>query len=119
MIIDNAHVAYDAVQWHLGLFKWEYTPTFRGYDSFLGYYSGSQDYFTHRDSGFDLHLDIGPNCGQNCSQPQLQLNGNYSTHIYADRAVTILAEHPSASDPLFLYMPFRKSWLCTRSTCLE
>ena len=54
-------------KWHLGLWNWKYTPTFRGYDSFLGYYSGSQDYLTHKDMGYDLHLDIGTNCGKNCS----------------------------------------------------
>ena len=27
---------------HLGLYRWDMTPTFRGYDSFYGYYSGSQ-----------------------------------------------------------------------------
>ena len=30
-------------KWHLGLWHWGYTPTYRGFDSFLGYYSGSQD----------------------------------------------------------------------------
>ena len=30
-----------------GYCKWEYTPTYRGFDSFLGFYLGSQNYFTH------------------------------------------------------------------------
>ena len=120
-------------KWHLGLFEWKYTPTFRGCKytqlgstgrsrsrsrtpqppplvpvTFLRnvlavvcrrllprLLQRSQDYFTHKDSGFDLHLDIGPNCGPNCSKAMLQLNGTYSSHIYADRAVTVLQEHPS------------------------
>ena len=32
---------------HLGYKLKEYTPTFRGYDSFLGYYNSQEDYFTH------------------------------------------------------------------------
>jgi hypothetical protein len=35
-----------ARRWHLGMSRWEYTPTFRGYNSFHGFYSGGQDYFT-------------------------------------------------------------------------
>ncbi len=37
-------------KWHLGMSRWEYTPTFRGYRSFVGFYSGGQDYFTHIES---------------------------------------------------------------------
>ena len=125
-------------KWHLGLWHWGYTPTYRGFDSFLGYYSGSQDggprlgprpldrcrsipfpihpptrhgsdhssppaaytmphrspsparcthacmpqhacprvptgpylpqdYFSHRDEGFDFRLDVGARCGDGCS----------------------------------------------------
>lgn len=27
-------------KWHLGFYKWGMTPTFRGFDSFVGFYSG-------------------------------------------------------------------------------
>ena len=34
-------------KWDLGMHKWEYTPTYRGFDSFYGYYSAAEDYFNH------------------------------------------------------------------------
>lgn len=34
-------------RWHLGYCKWQYTPTFRGFDSFRGFYLGSGDYYEH------------------------------------------------------------------------
>nr|XP_045584705.1 arylsulfatase I-like [Procambarus clarkii]XP_045584706.1 arylsulfatase I-like [Procambarus clarkii]XP_045584707.1 arylsulfatase I-like [Procambarus clarkii]XP_045584708.1 arylsulfatase I-like [Procambarus clarkii]XP_045584709.1 arylsulfatase I-like [Procambarus clarkii]XP_045584710.1 arylsulfatase I-like [Procambarus clarkii] len=33
-------------KWHLGYCSWAYTPTNRGFDSFYGYYLGSQTYFS-------------------------------------------------------------------------
>jgi hypothetical protein len=35
---------------HLGVYKWESTPSFRGFDSFYGYYHGAEDYFNRKNA---------------------------------------------------------------------
>ena len=51
-------------KWHLGYCQWEFTPTFRGFESFIGYYSCAEDYFTHKvGRGLDFHNDSSPLCG--------------------------------------------------------
>ncbi|XP_075534850.1 arylsulfatase B-like [Dermacentor variabilis] len=34
-------------KWNLGYYTESVTPTFRGFDSFYGYYNGAEDYYTH------------------------------------------------------------------------
>lgn len=34
-------------KWHLGHFRHAHLPRARGFDDFIGFYSGFQDYFTH------------------------------------------------------------------------
>ena len=34
-------------KWHLGLFQEDYLPQNRGFDRFLGFYTGGQNYVTH------------------------------------------------------------------------
>lgn len=34
-------------KWHLGFFRREYTPRFRGFNSFFGYYGGLISYYDH------------------------------------------------------------------------
>lgn len=60
------------------------------------------DYYTHRNSGIDFHLDVGTDCGAGCSKSLLALRGNYSAPLYADRVLEIIKEH-DASTPLFVY----------------
>ena len=39
-------------KWHLGFLKDAYTPTGRGFDKYLGYYSGAEEHFTHEKVGY-------------------------------------------------------------------
>nr|KAG5695412.1 hypothetical protein BaRGS_033537 [Batillaria attramentaria] len=41
------YAAHAVGKWHLGFCNWKYTPTYRGFDSFLGYYNAAEDYYTH------------------------------------------------------------------------
>ena len=94
-------------KWHLGFYKWEFTPTFRGFDSFLGFYSGGEDYFTHESSGgYDFRRDTSPRCGKGCSEIDWQDKGKYSTTVFTREAVRVVEEHDT-SDPLFLYLAYQ------------
>ncbi|KAL5004414.1 hypothetical protein ScPMuIL_017870 [Solemya velum] len=85
-------------KWHLGFCNWNCTPTYRGFDSFFGYYNSKEDYYTHELVGY---LDLHDN-----KQPDFDYKGNYSTDVFAKRAVDIINRH-DADTPLFLYLPFQ------------
>ncbi|XP_026682470.1 uncharacterized protein LOC103513493 isoform X2 [Diaphorina citri] len=91
-------------KWHLGFYKKEYTPTFRGFESHLGYWTGHQDYFDHSAEemvrknekmwGLDMRRDL---------EPAWDLHGKYSTDVFTAEAVDIIHNH-STDEPLFLYL---------------
>ncbi|XP_054163408.1 arylsulfatase B-like [Oppia nitens] len=90
-------------KWHLGFFKREYTPTYRGFDSHVGYWSGSGDYFDHTalENSYYWGLDFRHNMDLITNA-----TGVYSTHYFTDRAVQVIREH-NQSRPLFLYMAYQ------------
>ena len=95
-------------KWHMGFYKWEHTPTFRGFDSFVGFYGGGEDYFKHSNQGaYDFRRDPTPMCGRNCSQIAAQDQGVYSTTVFAEEAVRVVGAHSSSAGPLFLYLAFQ------------
>jgi arylsulfatase B/arylsulfatase I/J len=94
-------------KWHVGFYKKEMTPTFRGFDSFLGFYGGGEDYMTHMNSGaYDFRRDSRPHCGTNCSEINAEDAGTYSTHVFTREAIRVISEHDTTK-PLFLYLAYQ------------
>lgn len=87
-------------KWHLGHCHWNYTPTYRGFDSFLGAYAGATTYFTHQLEGNPTALDF-----HNGTETLTTFDGVYSSIPFLEQIGNILSKH-SASKPLFLYLPF-------------
>ncbi|XP_044748202.1 arylsulfatase B [Coccinella septempunctata] len=88
-------------KWHLGSYKKVYTPTFRGFDSHLGFWIGHQDYFDHTIEGWRRQtwgLDMRRNM-----EVAKDLHGKYSTDIFTNEAVKIIDNH-DVTTPLFLYL---------------
>jgi arylsulfatase A-like enzyme len=95
-------------KWHLGNAAWAQTPTFRGYNSFHGFYLGGQDYYTHMaGGGYDFHRDAGPQCGGGCSATDWASQGLYSTHVFTSSACSVIAAHNASAGPLFLYLAYQ------------
>ncbi|KAK7505089.1 hypothetical protein BaRGS_00003659, partial [Batillaria attramentaria] len=89
-------------KWHIGFYKPEYLPVNRGFDSYLGFLTGSEDHLTHETCykqwcGFDM---------RDGANPAPEWHGQYSTHVYTQRAVDIISKH-NATQPLFLYLAYQ------------
>lgn len=103
----TGYEAHMVGKWHLGFTKWPHTPTFRGFSSFYGFYTGGEDYFTHTESGaYDFRIDASPNCGANCSRVDWDAKGNYSTTLFTSAAVSLIGSH-DPHVPLFLYLAYQ------------
>ncbi|XP_070562992.1 arylsulfatase J-like [Ptychodera flava] len=87
-------------KWHLGNCKWEYTPTYRGFDSFYGYYNLLVSHFDkmHRTiqnqdvAGYDFRDNTGV----------VEKSDEYLTEMLVRRAEKLIKEH-NVNEPMFMY----------------
>jgi len=91
-------------KWHLGHFKTAHLPTSRGFDSFVGFYSGFQDYFSH--------VSESTICGSEClvdlrygSKAVLTTDDEdvaFGSGLWRTAFADLVANHDSTV-PLFVY----------------
>ncbi|ALC42093.1 CG8646 [Drosophila busckii] len=94
------YTSHMAGKWHLGHWKREYTPLYRGFSSHVGCWSGHHDYNDHtaEEHGY-WGLDM-----RNGTQVAYELHGEYSTHVVTRHALNVIATHNATKGPLFLYV---------------
>ena len=100
-------------KWHLGHVTRAHTPTYRGYESFLGYYDAmTEDYWAHTHSTGSGTPGGCPGSGlgglwnalSNNSGTMLGHsfdNGTYESTLFGDHAVRTIEQHDPAT-PLFM-----------------
>jgi hypothetical protein len=106
---------YDTImagKWHLGFARPMDTPEGRGFDAFLGFFEGGEDYYDHTLGGAcgrkDVH-DLWFASKGSKSRPAVKpaRSGVYSTTIFTDFVVEHIRSRTAASPPLFVYAAYQ------------
>jgi len=133
---DAGYATHVIGKWHAGFYKDELTPTHRGFDSFLGYFTGSPTFYAYiqcaknstEPSNIQVYyklLELMKNfhnateedkegflCGYDLHSNETvawQYNGEYSTHLFTQKAIDIIECHSEQEDakPFFLYLNYQ------------
>ena len=114
-------------KWHAGHAAWNNTPPARGFEGgWYGWNGGSSDYYQHtigaqapkhtfKGTGYAMFDGLGPRRGipdpvnhpESLPVPSWVEQGNYSTELWADKAIEIIDEYDFHSNPLFMYLAFQ------------
>eukprot|EP00041_Stephanoeca_diplocostata_P024014 m.600849 g.600849 ORF g.600849 m.600849 type:complete len:645 (+) comp22435_c0_seq3:90-2024(+) len=108
---------HGAGKWHCGFRIKEQTPTFRGFDSWVGYMHAEENYFTQMfgaaNNPTDSTCEGNACCGVDLLQGDAanvigpsKLNGTYSTYLYTQRVLDIIG-NATDGNSLYMYLPFQ------------
>ena len=98
-------------KWDLGMHTWEYTPTYRGFDTFYGFYNAEEDHFTHEaasvlfpdpDSPGKMHRTRGLDLRSNKEAVTTE-KGTYSTNLYTRVIQDAITSYTEDQKPFFIY----------------
>ncbi|XP_075038349.1 arylsulfatase B [Mixophyes fleayi] len=95
-------------KWHLGMYKKDCLPTRRGFDTYFGYYTGGEEYYSHERCYTSSWLNKTM-CALDFRDGEATAKGyeqKYSTHLFTGRAIDLIANHKRET-PLFLYLAFQ------------
>lgn len=105
-IVDGSDAVSVAI---VSLFSREYLPTFRGFQSFYGFYVSNQDHFTHTNKNkkvYDMRYDKEERCGARCSKI-VDDRQKYNTHIFKRETIKRIKKHNADRDgPMFIYLAY-------------
>lgn len=114
LLQDRGYLTYGVGKWHLGHWRRDLIPTWRGFDRWYGFLEGAQDHFNHTDRcGDHVGLDLWDD-----DRPDTTQRGVYSTHLFTSKAIQFIRDHrvlfnssgttglvPSPA-PFFLYLSY-------------
>jgi hypothetical protein len=109
-------------KWDVGFILKKCTPTYRGFDTFFGYYYACEaDYWYHAAPNWDKvwqkncsryglgigdrPTDLSNSSRANIRGASLSLNGTYNTKLIADEAARLVTAH-TVEDPFYMYLAF-------------
>eukprot|EP01083_Nonionella_stella_P219711 786751_1 len=106
-------------KWHLGMISYEYTPTYRGFDSFYGFWAGGEDYFSHESWSFmrqvkstDLFINEKPalyEWGNIYGHPYDGIYGLWWQKAEALKLLQSKVLFPETTAPFFFYFSIQAS----------